>query len=235
MSSSDQPSSASPPTASWLTIGYVRGVTLAKWRRIWAERFPRVPLDVVDVPVAEQREALDAGRVDMCFVRLPIERDGLHAIPLYEEIPVVVAPKDHPLAAYESVSLADLVGETWVDADAEDAADRVAWGQGLLHVPLSVARTYSRKDLIHRPITDAPTTTIALAWLADNNNPLIEEFVGIVRGRRLDSSRTAQARAASGREVPKDAAGPAKPAPKASAPGRRPGPPRRPAPRRRGR
>jgi hypothetical protein len=50
--------------------------------------------------------------------------------------------------------------------------------------------------VVYRPVTDAEPTTIALAWRIDNPNELIEEFVGIVRGRTANSSRTAAARAA---------------------------------------
>jgi len=116
-----------------LRIGFVPGVTLTKWRRIWADRMHRVPLDVVEVAQAGQRGALVSGAVDMCFVRLPIDTEGLHTIPLYEEVPVVVAPKDHPLAAFDDVSLADLAGETFVaDDDEATGIDRVAWGAGLM-------------------------------------------------------------------------------------------------------
>jgi len=216
----------------------VPGVTPTKWRRIWGERFPRLPLTITEVDAAEQRAALVDGRLDLCFVRLPIDRDGLHAINLWDEIAVVVAPKDHPIAAFDAVTLADLAGEPLVDPAAPDADSRVAWEQGLLLVPQSVARSYSRKDLIYRPVTDAPATTIALAWLIDNESPLIEEFVGIVRGRSANSSRTAAARAASGRDTPAEAP-PAKQTPRPSATkGRRPfvpRVPRRPGPRGRGR
>jgi len=185
-----------------LRIGFVPGVTLTKWRRIWADRMHRVPLDVVEVTQAGQRTSLVSGEVDMCFVRLPIDTDGLHTIALYEEVPVVVAPKDHPLAAFDDVSLADLAGETFVVDDAEaTGVDRVAWGAGVMLVPLSVARSHSRRDLIHRPVTDAQPTAIALAWLVDNPNELIEEFIGIVRGRTANSSRTAASRSSSGQEA----------------------------------
>ena len=39
------------------------GVTLTKWTSIWAKRFPRTPLSVLEVTQAEQRTALDDGRV----------------------------------------------------------------------------------------------------------------------------------------------------------------------------
>jgi hypothetical protein len=185
-----------------LRIGFVPGVTLTKWRRIWTDRLPKVPLDVVEVTQAGQRAALLRDDVDMCFVRLPIDTEGLHAIPLYDEVAVVVAPKDHPLAAFEEVALAELDGETFVVDDHEaTGVDRVAWGAGLMIMPMSVARTHNRRDLIHRSVTDAEPTTIALAWLMDNPNELIEEFIGIVRGRTANSSRTAASRGASGTEA----------------------------------
>lgn len=182
--------------ASGLRVGFVPGVTLTKWRRIWAERFPRTPLEVVAVAPADQRSTLDTGRVDMCFVRPPIVSDGLHTIRLYDEVPVVVVPKDHALAAFDEVTLSDLAGETLIDGDLGDAFDRVAWGSGVLRVPHSIARSHSRRDLVYRPIADAEPTTIALAWLVDSTDDLIEEFIGIVRGRTENSSRTAAARAA---------------------------------------
>ena len=194
-----QPAGQRDARPDGLRIGFVPGVTLTKWRRIWAERFRRATLETLEVPRAEQRMVLLASqdRLDMCFVRLPIDRDGLHVIPLYEEQPVVVVPKDHPLAEFDEVSLHDLAGEPILpDPESADAADRTAWAGGLWLTPQSVARTQSRKDLAILPLTDAETTTIGLAWRVGDDNPLIEEFIGIVRGRTVNSSRTQSAREA---------------------------------------
>lgn len=201
-----------PAARAALRVGFVPGVTLTKWRGIWRERFPRTPLIVVEVAEHDQRRVLDAGEVDLCFARLPLDTEGLHRIRLYDEVPVVVAPRDHPLAAFDEVSLADLTGEPLVDPDLADAFDRVAWGSGVLLVPHSIARSHSRRDLVYRPVTDAEPTTVVLAWTQDNPNPLIEEFIGIVRGRTANSSRTAADRAARA-----TSAGPAKRQSRASA------------------
>ncbi len=202
MVSADDPTAR--PAEPGLRVGYVPGVTLTKWRRVWAERLPGVPLEVVPVDQARQREELLSGRVAMCFVRLPLDTDGLHLIPLYDEVTVVVAPKDHPVAAYDELKLADLAGEPLIP-DSPDAFDRVGWGAGLLLVPHSVARSVSRRDLVLRPVSDADPTTVGLAWPVEpvTDGPgaradLIEEFIGIVRGRRASSSRTAADRAARG-------------------------------------
>ena len=193
-------------------MGHVPGVTLTKWRTRWDERLA-ARLDVVEVTEADQRRVLVDDAVDLCFVRLPIDREGLHAIPLYDEVTVAWVSKDHPVAAYDEVTLADLAGETLLtDLDAV-AIDRVNAGAVLL-VPMSVARSASRRDLVHRPVTDAEPTSISLAWRTDNEHPLIDEFIGIVRGRTANSSRTQAERAAS---TPKP-----KPQ-RLSSPGKRPG------------
>jgi len=164
---------------------------VTKWRRVWNERFPRLGLDVVAVPQADQRAALDQQRVDLCFVRLPLPDDGLHVIPLYTEVLVVVVAKDHPVSLFDKVSLADLDGEQVLKGfDDAEALDLVAGGVGVVLLPQSVARSFSRRDLVHRPVSDGTATQVGLAWLRDNEHELIEKFIGIVRGRTPNSTRS---------------------------------------------
>ncbi|QIS21664.1 LysR family substrate-binding domain-containing protein [Nocardia terpenica] len=176
-----------------LRVGYVPGVTVSKWAGIWGERFPESPLELVAVPQAEQEAALREGRVDMCFVRLPIDREGLHAIPLWHELPVVVVPKDHPISLFDEVSQADLADERMQDATDIDAmattVELVAAVGGAAIMPHSLARLHHRRDLTYRTVTDAPDTQISLAWPISDESPAIEEFIGVVRGRTAQSSR----------------------------------------------
>lgn len=179
-----------------LTVGFVRGVTLTKWTRIWAERFPDRQLRSVAIDPAVVASALDQQQLDMAFARLPLLTDpGLrieqfHVIPLYVETPVVLAPADHPIAAFDEVSLSELADEATIDPDQPDAVDLVAGGAGVMLIPQSVARTISRRDLVHRPITDGAPTQMGLIWGKDSASELIEDFVGIVRGRTANSSRS---------------------------------------------
>lgn len=172
------------------------GVTLTKWRTIWEQRFPEVALEVLEVPVDDQQRVLADSAVDLCFVRLPVDRDGLHVIPLYDEVPVVWVAKDHPLALFDEVSNADLADENIIETVDRRTIELVTQEEAVLRVPMSVARSHSRRDLVYRPVTDAPHTTVALAWRIDNPHASIDEFIGVVRGRTENSSRTAQARAA---------------------------------------
>ena len=56
-------------------------------------------------------------------------------------------------------------------------------------MPMSVARLHSRKDVTYRTVTDLPSTTVGLAWLVENDDPRVQTFIGIVRGRSERSSR----------------------------------------------
>ncbi|WP_330456239.1 LysR family substrate-binding domain-containing protein [Streptomyces sp. NBC_00820] len=190
-------------------LAYVPGVTPAKWARIWNERRPDIPLALVQVPPAEASELLRAGDADAGFVRLPVDRTFFSAIPLYTETTVVVVPKDHVITAAEEVTLDDLADEVvfhplddvfdWDSPPGEpaferpattvDAMDLVAAGVGVLLVPQSLARLHHRKDLTYRPVVDAPQSSIALSWPEEATTDLVEDFIGIVRGRTVNSTR----------------------------------------------
>lgn len=169
-------------------IAIVSGVNPGKWTKAWTER-RREPIEVTPIDVEAQRAVLVDGDADVAFVRLPIDRDGLSVIRLYEEVPFVVAPAEHPLSVFDTVTLADLEGEDVRTEPIADAIDLVVAGVGILLVPQSIARMHTRSDLVMRPVTDAPVTEIALAWREDHTTPDVEEFIGIVRGRTAASSR----------------------------------------------
>ncbi len=177
-------------------VAYVVGVTPGKWARVWGERMPRHPLELRALGPAEAIAALDDGSAHVALVRLPVESEDLSAIPLYTEQPFVVAPKGHALEALDSATLADLSAETVLDGGPDAWAgnvELVAANVGVAVMPQSVARALSRRDVIARAVSDAATTQIALVWPTEpadaSVQELVEEFVGIVRGRTAKSSR----------------------------------------------
>ncbi|MFD4431009.1 LysR family transcriptional regulator [Nocardia sp. NPDC058497] len=182
-----------PEAPASLRVGFVPGVTVSKWARIWGDRLPEHPLEVVGVAQGEQESALREGRIDLCFVRLPIGRTAMNAIPLWQETPVAVVQKDDALSLLETISPADLAEERVQDgSDIDQAVDTLALVAaigGATIVPQSIARLHHRRDLVYRPISDTEFTEIALAWPAGTDSELLEEFVGIVRGRSATSSR----------------------------------------------
>jgi DNA-binding transcriptional LysR family regulator len=196
-------------SSSSLTLGYVPGGTPAKWVRIFAERHPEVRLNLRALSAARAAEEVRTGSVDVALLRLPADTAALAVIRLYEETAVAVVPADHLLGAADVLASADLDGEPillplddvvgWANApgiviehrpeSTSAAVELVAAGLGALIVPQSLARLYHRRDLTYRPIADAPTCAVALAFREGQQSPLIEEFIGIVRGRKPGSSR----------------------------------------------
>jgi DNA-binding transcriptional LysR family regulator len=183
--------STNEPSGPEFRVAFVPGVTVRKWTTRWAERHPEIPLSVTPVESTDGVAVLHSGAVDVSFVRLPIDREGLSVIRLYGEVPVLVVSRDSALASQESVSLADAADavSSPVAGNVKDAFELVAAGVGTLRLPHSLARLHARKDVVAIPISDAPETEIAIAWLAESTTDSIEEFVGIVRGRTADSSR----------------------------------------------
>ncbi|MGP7960340.1 LysR substrate-binding domain-containing protein [Sanguibacter sp. A247] len=215
-------------------LGFVPGTTPAKWVRTWRARLT-VPLALVPLETDDAGAALgsaEGGDVDAALVRRPVTThgdDGLrarHAIPLYDEVPVVVVGKEHLFSLEDEVTLDDLADETvWHPLDdrfdwnalaageeptaitgtppgepgsmrpahAKEAVEIVAAGVGVVVLPMSIARLHHRRDVVAVPLSGGPTSGVSLVWPAVDANPLCEEFVGIVRGRSVNSSRGAAA------------------------------------------
>ncbi|AYF97106.1 LysR substrate-binding domain-containing protein [Protaetiibacter intestinalis] len=172
-----------------LVVAFVPGVTPGKWARIWDERMRRDRLEVRPLPQAEALAALRDGTAQLALLRDVVADDEFHVIPLYREQAVVVAPKDHPVAAFDALTRAELEGETMLEGQGADTVELVAAGVGLALMPQAVARAHSRRDVVARPVLDAPDSGIGLAWSRDADDPLVEAFIGIVRGRTPNSSR----------------------------------------------
>jgi DNA-binding transcriptional LysR family regulator len=172
---------------------------------------PHVPLELVPLDVETQRAALLAGEVDAALVRLPLDQADLHVIRLYDEAAVVVTSVDSALTAADELEPGDLHGEVVIvprddvigplplpgteaprfdpPETTADAIATVAAGVGVVVVPMSLARLHHRRDVAYRVLRGAPETTVALAWHADRTTPDVDTFVGIVRGRSVNSSR----------------------------------------------
>ena len=188
-----------------LRVGFVTGATPDKWARTWRERH-RERLELVPLLQEEQEAALRGGEVDMALVRLPVDRAGLHLIPLYDEQPVAVVSREHYLSLAPSVTLEDLAEEqlvaphasgwrptvdqlAWPPMSDKEAIETVAAGTGVVIVPMSVARLFHRKDVVAVPVEGLEPSKVGLAWLVDRDDERTQQFVGIVRGRSANSSR----------------------------------------------
>lgn len=185
-------------------LGFVTGATPDKWARVFRERGG--PLDLVPVEEHEQEVGVRSGDLDMVLARLPVDRDGLHCIRLYDEVPVAVMGVEHPATVVDEVTTADLAEEQlvlpersgwtpsveqldWPPMSVKDAVETVAAGTGIAILPMSIARLHHRRDVTSRPVTDLEPTTVGLVWRVDHDDERVQTFIGVVRGRTANSSR----------------------------------------------
>jgi DNA-binding transcriptional LysR family regulator len=211
----DDPDQPDGPAAFRVT--FVTGVMPDKWAARWQRR-ERTPLELVPVDEERQLDELRAGSAAMALVRLPVDLEGLHRIPLYTEDVVALVSREHPAAAYDSLEVAELADEhllqdpddvpEWRDLAREvrdgtrhpvppmtlaQTVESVAADAGIAFVPRSVARVHHRKDVVAVTVPDLPGRQVGLVWPTSADDPLVETFIGVVRGRTERSSRGAPA------------------------------------------
>ncbi|MEV4623259.1 LysR substrate-binding domain-containing protein [Asanoa sp. NPDC049573] len=185
---------------SRLTIGFMPGILPTETVRALRERFPDLAVDVVRTSWDDQVEMVLDGRVDASFVRFPIDPHGLTVVPLYTEPRVVVLSAAHPLAARETVSILDLgqlellqdpaAVPEWQAArpgprprtrTVEEKLELVAGERGVVILPESTARFYTRPDVVHRLVVDLAPQQVALAYEAGRTSVELAAMAQIAR------------------------------------------------------
>ncbi|MEU7484441.1 LysR substrate-binding domain-containing protein [Streptomyces sp. NPDC042319] len=168
-----------------LVVAFSPGLHVSDAIRAFTARHPEVETDVVPVRWWEQDAPLRDGRAQVAYIRRPFDEAGLHLIPIGREPRLACMPSTHPLAGREKLTSADLDGVRMLDAPTrrtsslEEKFELIASGHGIALVPQSVARAYSRPDLVHLPVTDAPEVETCLAAPADRREKLLRDFLEI--------------------------------------------------------
>jgi DNA-binding transcriptional LysR family regulator len=82
----------------------------------------------LEVEIANSQRVVDgvlARQWDLGMIGIPLEHPQLHVQPYWRDTLVLVVPPHHRLAARPAVTLADLVGETWIFREAGSASGQV--------------------------------------------------------------------------------------------------------------
>ena len=165
-----------------LVVAFSPGLHVSEAIRAFALRHPQVETDVVPARWWEPDAPLRDGRAQVGYLRRPFDDSGMHVIPIGHEPRVACMPAAHALACRGELTSADLAGERMLDtptrrtSSLEEKFELIASGHGVALVPLSVARSYSRPDLVHLPVTDAPGIETCLVALADRREKLLRDF-----------------------------------------------------------
>jgi DNA-binding transcriptional LysR family regulator len=188
-------------------VGFMPGLIVTGPVRALRAAHPDLSVEVLRTGWQDQIQALRDGRIDVSFVRLPVDRHNLALCPLFTEPRVVVVPADHRLAGKETVTITELADEhllqppdavpEWRDIatemrgrtptrpatglthTVEEKLELVAGGRGVVVLPQSTAAFYRRPDVSSATIEDIGLNQVALAWQATRRDALIDEFVGL--------------------------------------------------------
>ena len=179
-----------------LVVGFRAGIAVTPAVRKFATRHPDVLVDMQRIEWDDQATMLLDGRIDVGYVRLPIDEAGLHITPLYTEPWVAVLPAGHRLAGKEQITEADLAGEPllwhadpstqptrrphpdagYMVRGVDETLEQVAAGRGISFLARSATVFYSHPEVSYVPIPDLAPDQVCLAVAASRASPLIDNF-----------------------------------------------------------
>lgn len=151
---------------------------------------------------------------ELPVVILPVD----HVLTVLDEVPVEELAEEFLLQPASDIPAYEEVSRTWRESSGrivpegltdKETIELVAAGVGLYIVPMSIARFYHRKDLTYRPVAGLDTYPVHLVWpRAPKGEPrseeleaLLQDFIGIVRGRTATSDRGSETRQARAERV----------------------------------
>lgn len=206
-------------TRSTFTVGFMPGLIVTGAVREFSRRHPGLSVEVVRTGWDDQTRVIHDGRVDIGYLRMPFDTQGLTTRDLLTEARVAMLPADHPYAGRSDLGIRDLADEHLLqDPDAvpewrdiatelrapglrpaepalrtvEEKLENVAAGRGVIVMPLSTATYYTRPDVTHVPLRDVPPNQVRLAWDSSRHSSLIGEFVTVAAEH--DATATAHVR-----------------------------------------
>jgi DNA-binding transcriptional LysR family regulator len=181
-----------------LVVGIRAGLLVTPVVRAFSAERPDVTVSVRSLEWDDQEALILSGRVDVGYVRQPIDERGLRLVPLFSEPRLAALPADHRLAGQDELTLADIAGERYLrifdpapvpDPDGsrhrlrsvEEKLEYVAAGHGVIVLPRSATRLYSRPDIVYRALVDCEPDIVYLACEATRRSRLITAFINVAQ------------------------------------------------------
>lgn len=197
-----------------LVIGFVSSAAynvLPTILRAFRTRVPAVSLELHELTTNQQSQWLREGRIDVGFLRPPVEEDLFNFETIFQEPLMIALPEAHLMANQSSVSLRSLSSEPFIlfpraiapglydqiislcqQADfsptvAQEAiqlqtiVSLVAAEMGIAIVPESLQHL-QRTGVVYKAIQE-PTSKVAIAmiWRRNDISPTVQRFLEVVR------------------------------------------------------
>ena len=171
-----------------LTVGFLVGDPIIQLVRAFDAKYPDTDIDVERIYWADQPGALLDDHVDVSFVHLPMEDDGLELAHLYSSPTMVLLPESHRLAERSEIAIGEVaddpvvlhwgaspVWEAWNTVDPrpdgrrprrgptvrniEEKIEVVGTGRAISFIPVSViAAIQIPPEVTAIPVVDVPPT-----------------------------------------------------------------------------
>ena len=196
-----------------LAVGFVTSALYGVFPdviRLFRQRYPDIHLVLNEMPIVRQTEELLSGRIQVSFLRRPLDEQGLIVRTISKEPWVVALPQAHRLAKARHITLRSLSKDQFIlfprelapslydqvismyleagfsprialEAQMQAIVSLVAAGIGVALVPSSL-ENLRRKGLVYRPLAgSAPKAELAVAWQKENSSAILQSFLGVVR------------------------------------------------------
>lgn len=197
-----------------LAIGFVSSAAynvLPKILRTFRTCLPGVVLELRELTTFQQVQWLREGRIDVGFIRPPIEETGFHTETIFREPLVVALPETHPLATKLNLSLASLCSEPFIlfsrinapglydtiislcqqagfspmvvqeAIQMQTIVSLVAAEMGVAIVPASLQHL-QRTGVVYKIVQELTTEVpLNMIWRQDDISPTVQRFIEVVR------------------------------------------------------
>jgi DNA-binding transcriptional LysR family regulator len=191
------------------TVGFPPGVIITPIVRQFRALTHGVVVDVLHTSATDQVDYLRSGRVDVCFVRLPMPVHTFEIVPLFSEARVAVLADDHPFARADSLHIDALTDFSLLqDPDdvpewragrpqpgperagarldqssmgIEQILEAVASSDGFAVLPAGIPSFYRRPDIRYVELRGVAPRMVALAYHKHRGKPEIATFARIAR------------------------------------------------------
>ncbi|MGW1617729.1 LysR family transcriptional regulator [Streptomyces sp. NPDC002172] len=189
-------------------VGFMPGIVVTPIVREFARLAPQLDIDVVHTTVTDQVDFLIDGRVDVCYVRLPLPEGMFEVVPLFPEPRVVALSREHRFAELKAVHVEDLRDLVLLQdprdvpewrgrvpdrpvvpgPDAarfpvtiEECLEGVASGAGCYVMPAGMAGFYRRDDVVCLTLEGVAPRMVALAYTKYRTMPELSQFAELSR------------------------------------------------------
>ncbi|MEM9925514.1 MAG: LysR family transcriptional regulator [Cyanobacteria bacterium P01_D01_bin.50] len=197
-----------------LVVGFVSSAAyniLPDILRNSRNRIPNISLELHELTTDEQLRWLQSGRVDVGFVRPPVDENTYESKIIFRESLAIALPENHQLANQEKVSLQSLIKESFIlfprflapglydviisfcqrvgfsPRVAQEAIQMqtivslVAAGIGVAIVPESL-QNLQRTGIVYKSfVEETPQVSIAMIWRKNDESPILQKFLGVAQ------------------------------------------------------